>query len=187
MKITQTIRTNSIKKRNSWMGDSGNSESIDDDDFNESESESATPVPVNDTHDDSEIDNEPILGQKDWDAILNGAKLVSYEKDQVIIQEGDQHQRIFQIARGSCRIVKNNSILGTMQAPDSFGEISFLKGGAGTASVIADEDSEMYVINGAYLNILFVRQPDLAGRFFHHMSCLLSVRLKKREKALFSS
>jgi CRP-like cAMP-binding protein len=57
----------------------------------------------------------------------------------VVIKEGEVHNRIFQIARGSCRIEKNQKdkdpiVLGRMENNEPFGEISFLQGGAATAS-----------------------------------------------------
>jgi len=52
-----------------------------------------------------------------------------------------------------------------------FGEMSFLEGGAATASVIADEDAvDMYIIEGYFINIVFVKYPDLAGRFYCYIA-----------------
>jgi len=76
-------------------------------------------------------------------------------------------------------------VLGKMVESEMFGEISFLEGGAATASVVADSDKvEIYVIEGYFINVLFVRQPGLAGRFYHHLSSLLALRLAIREQLL---
>jgi CRP-like cAMP-binding protein len=70
-----------------------------------------------------------------------------------------------------------------MQQGEVFGEISFLEGGNTTAAVVADADeTEIYVIAGGVLKVLFVRQPALGGRFFQHLSQMLSARLKEREE-----
>jgi len=59
-----------------------------------------------------------------------------------------------------------------------FGEMSFLEGGPATASVIADDDAvEMYIIEGYFINIVFVKYPELAGRFFCYIA---SVRPKPK-------
>jgi hypothetical protein len=45
---------------------------------------------------------EPILNRRDWELILQGAKIVSYKKGDFIIKQGeDQHQRIFHIITGN--------------------------------------------------------------------------------------
>jgi len=72
-----------------------------------------------------------------------------------------------------------------MESGELFGEISFLEGVKTSASVIADEDNtEVYIIEGAALSVLFSRQPALCGRFYRYLAQLLSTRLKEREKSL---
>jgi CRP-like cAMP-binding protein len=114
---------------------------------------------------------------------------VTYQKDDAVINQGDQFQRIFQLSRGSCRIEKMDDsgqrmVLGRMVPDDGavFGEISFLEGGAASASVIADEnDTQVFVIEGYFLNVLFEKYPSMGGRFYHFLAQMLSKRLKQRE------
>lgn len=69
-----------------------------------------------------------------------------------------------------------------MSSGEVFGEISFLEGARTTASVIAEtDDTEVLIIEGGVLKVLFVRQPALAGRFFCYLAGMLSARLKARE------
>ncbi|KAL6078425.1 Serine/threonine-protein kinase 4 [Balamuthia mandrillaris] len=155
-----------------------------------------------------------ILTKEDWDLLLGGfmgVRLETYHKDQVIMKEGHSYQRIFQIARGTCRIErqktqqqpeesekkkkKDNSnngkeskvaLLGKMRAGEMFGEISFLEQGTASASVIADENPvQLYVIEGYFLHVLFTRKPALAGRFYHHLASEMALRLTKREHRLY--
>ncbi len=60
-----------------------------------------------------------------------------------------------------------------------FGEISFLEGNVASASVIADEDADVYIINGSFIDNLLRAEPALAGRFYHFLACNLSRRLRK--------
>jgi hypothetical protein len=131
------------------------------------------------------------LTQDDWENILKGANLVTLAKDEVIINEGDKLQRIYQVAKASCRIekgIERKTVLGRMGKEDGvFGEISFLEGGAATASVVADEnEATVYIIEGYYLDILFQRNPRLSGRFYHYLAQLLAKRVAQREAALRS-
>ena len=45
-----------------------------------------------------------------------------------------------------------------------------------------DEDTDLYVIEGTFLNMLFVRSPSLGGRFMTFLASLLATRLKARER-----
>ena len=130
-----------------------------------------------------------MLTEEDRALILKGAKCVTYQKDDAVINQGDQFQRIFQLSRGGCRIEKmddtgQRAVLGRMVPDDGavFGEISFLEGGAASASVIADEnDTQVFVIEGYFLNVLFEKYPSMGGRFYHFLAQMLSKRLKQRE------
>lgn len=80
-----------------------------------------------------------------------------------------------------------SSIVAYLEKGQMFGELSFLLGGKSTASVFAHEtEVEVQIIEDAYLNILFVRQPALAGRFYHHLASVLANRVKENEKRTIS-
>jgi len=55
--------------------------------------------------------NELTLTKVDWDLILKDAKLIRFSKNDIIIQEGDRFQRIFQVASGSCRVEKRKKMV----------------------------------------------------------------------------
>jgi len=126
----------------------------------------------------------------EWDQILEGTRSMHFQKNEyVILQSNPQPQRLYQIAKGSCRIEMvldgQTIVFGVITTQDSmFGEISFLEGvgGKATASVVANEpETVVRVIEGYYLNILFEYNPGLAGRFYHYLGQVLSKRLKIRE------
>jgi CRP-like cAMP-binding protein len=130
------------------------------------------------------------LTEEDWENILKGASVTTYSKDQPVITEGDKMQRIYQVGRGSCRIEKallsddkQKLVLGKFVKDDGvFGEISFLEGGAATASVVADEEeTAVHIIEGYFLDVLFQRTPGLSGRFYHYLASLLAKRVAQRE------
>jgi len=66
----------------------------------------------------------------------------------------------------------------------TFGEISLILGHGATATIVADEPTEIYEIGGDYLRRLFNADPALAGRFFKYLGTSLEQRLRVREKAL---
>lgn len=130
---------------------------------------------------------------EDWEILLKGARSVTYQKDDVIIKEGEQFRRIFQLIKGEVRFEKvidgQNKVLGRMNMDGDgiFGEISFLEGGKASASVVADQfDTQTAIIEGYYLEIVFQYHPELSGRFYHYLANVLSKRLKQRETSMQS-
>lgn len=113
------------------------------------------------------LEDSEVLTNEEWDLLLDGSKTKLFVKDQIIIQEGDNFQRIYQISEGICRIEKGGNILGTLETGQTFGEISFLISGGATASVIANSEKVIVIIlEGYFMNILFGRKPEIAGRFY---------------------
>jgi CRP-like cAMP-binding protein len=66
----------------------------------------------------------------------------------------------------------------------TFGEISLMLGTGATATIVADEATEIYEIGGEYLRRLFNADPGLASRFFKYLGTSLEQRLRTREKYL---
>jgi len=142
------------------------------------------------------VDDDPMnsgsttLTNVDWELIIKGARTITYTKDDVIIEEGQKYQRIYQINKGICRIekIKNgkNVVLGHMGVEESFGEISFLQGSGTTASVIADQDGvELCIIEGYFMKMLFGLQRGLASRFFKYLAAGIASRVRQREQDLY--
>ena len=69
--------------------------------------------------------------------------------------------------------------MGRLRSGAFFGELAFLySGGKASASVIAGEpDVIVYVIEGRFINMLFVRRPELAGKFYGYLAQILMFRL----------
>ena len=99
-----------------------------------------------------------ILNKKDWELLLQGAKTQSYNADQIIVSQSEQYQRIYQINKGTCRIEVEKDgqrrKLGVMKENETFGEISFLTGSGASAYVIADENVQLTIVEGYYINAL---------------------------------
>eukprot|EP01126_Amoeba_proteus_P057125 TRINITY_DN7248_c0_g2_i1.p1 TRINITY_DN7248_c0_g2~~TRINITY_DN7248_c0_g2_i1.p1 ORF type:complete len:1107 (+),score=252.97 TRINITY_DN7248_c0_g2_i1:576-3896(+) len=148
-------------------------------------------VIVDDDEEDKKQDSLSLLPtNQDWSLIISGTRSVRYRLSEFVIQQGQQqHQCIFQIAKGKCRIEKqldngSTDTIAQIVNGSIFGEISFLEGDGGkaSASVVADEDDTIIqIIEGFFLDIAFEYYPDLSGRFYHYLAQMLSERLKERE------
>lgn len=62
--------------------------------------------------------------------------------------------------------------------------MTFLEKGEATASIIAEGTCSVYIIEGYFINILFVDYPELAGRFYSYLATILAQRLSDREVAI---
>jgi len=131
---------------------------------------------------------EEILSIDDWNAVMFESRCNKFKKDEIIIKEGEWSMSLYQIGKGKCKVVDTkNTVLGYMNSGEMFGEISFLEGVKTSANIISDEDdTEVYIIEGHSLKILFTRQPALAGRLYEYLSSILSERLNEREISFHS-
>mmetsp|Transcript_10240 Transcript_10240/g.41702 ORF Transcript_10240/g.41702 Transcript_10240/m.41702 type:complete len:1397 (+) Transcript_10240:115-4305(+) len=132
--------------------------------------------------------NSLALTAGDWELILRGAKRISFKKDSAIVVEGSATQRIFQVAKGHCRIEKQQSngpplVLGTIGSSEIFGEMGFVLCQPASASVVAEsEEVELYVIEGFYLSRLMQMRIELLARFLHYICTIMERRLMSRNR-----
>jgi len=101
--------------------------------------------------------------------LVEGAKAILFDKEDIIIHEGNTDQRLYQIGKGSVRVEKGvyptTVTVAHLQAGQVFGEMSLIAGGAASASIIADEDATtVYAFDGAYLRSAVSQQPSV-GKF----------------------
>lgn len=72
--------------------------------------------------------------------------------------------------------------VGEMKSGQTFGEISFLLSGGATATVIVESDYvDVYIMEGYFINIIFARHPELAGRFYKYLAFELQRRVRASE------
>jgi len=135
--------------------------------------------------------SEPILNKKDWEILTLGALKRTYKKDELIVEERSNLRGVYQLVRGSCRmemserrftkthpgdVVKSDTI-GTLGVPETFGEASILWSGSSPVSVIANEDVDVFFIEVDYLRCMFIKFPEMAGRFYQFLGSILSKRV----------
>jgi len=74
-------------------------------------------------------------------------------------------------------------ILSTMDANRTFGEMSLLDpNGAVSADIITNEETELYVIEVAWILKLFATEHELAERFYKNMATKLARRLTEKDE-----
>lgn len=137
------------------------------------------------------LSNHLHMSREDWNLLLQGeSALVKYNAGDTVVKMGLEYACLYQVASGSCRIEQEEKrgskvtavdVIGWLKPGEVFGEISFLMGGSATASVIAEEETMIYVLDTVFLSILFHSDPLLAARLYFYVSEQLGQRLLRTE------
>jgi CRP-like cAMP-binding protein len=128
------------------------------------------------------------LTKQDLALLLERGERVSYAKNETILEENSQRWAIFVIHKGLVRVEQAHLGRGIAVARlgegDIFGEMSFLEERGASASIVAEEDVEVDVIEGPDIYSLIASVPGLSSRFYQSLAILLSERLRQTTRQL---
>jgi len=124
---------------------------------------------------------------EDQAVIIESSSRLSYQKNEVVIAEGESANQVFSISSGIARVEVKGIIIARMGPGELFGEISFLEQSKASATVIAETELGVDVIEWGNLNTLLASVPGLATRFYASLAVMLSDRFRQRTKALAST
>lgn len=117
-------------------------------------------------------------------ALAEISTMVSYKKYDNVSQEEDISDHLYIIKSGSLKIVKekNNvtAILSIIKTGEAYGEIGLFNQEPRSATAIANEDCEIYVIQRSALKKLLLNIPEIAFNFLE----IFSKKLKKSSEEL---
>ena len=117
----------------------------------------------------------------DWALILDKATRRSFAQGTQLIQVNKQNPNIFFVIKGSASIVSSRGWqIASVRAGEILGEMAFLEGAKPSATVVADEDVEVYSVSWAVLHELFNLFPHLGSRFYRSAAVSLSRRLRQQ-------
>jgi CRP-like cAMP-binding protein len=124
----------------------------------------------------------PFLDPAEESALLATAPVKSFARDQMVFDQNVPLRAIFMIDAGSVRVEREDrgamipiAVLGT---GEFFGEMSFVDGTPTSARVIADEPTELRMIDTATLDTLNNVDPSFTGRFYRSIAAILAERLR---------
>jgi len=118
------------------------------------------------------------MGEGDWSLLLTNAKLFKYRKDQPVVTEGAPLEALFRVRHGVFEVRKGDAIVATLRADALFGEVAFLGTYISEATVsAATDDAEVWLLDLAFLNQMFLMEPELAMRFYAHVARSIADRV----------
>ncbi len=92
-----------------------------------------------------------------------------FAPDEAIVRQGQEADSMFVIHRGAVRVQITEDgktrDLNTLRAGDFFGEMALLTGAARTATVVADEETEVLEIKNQSLKPILEANPELVEKF----------------------
>lgn len=121
------------------------------------------------------------LADEQIELLLKEAEANHFGRGEVVIEEGTDGDSMFILLRGSAQVsvAKNGSLIrvGLLRQGDCFGEMSLLTGEKRTATVRADNDSEVLEISKPVMGELLRSSPECLNQ----LSALLAQRKMETE------
>lgn len=127
--------------------------------------------------------NTPIfenLPKAELKKIVNAGSVIKYKKDDIILVEEEEGSSLFFILEGRVKIVKTSEegkevILNVLEKNEFFGEMSVLDGYTRSATVVAMEITELFLLKRKdFLNLL-AEHPEISILLIK----IISIRLRR--------
>lgn len=123
------------------------------------------------------------LISQDWITLLENAQLIQVKAGQAVVQQGSSPDGMYIVKSGWLRVERaweGRQVPLARRGPgELLGEMSALDDTAAMASVIAEEDAELYRISIADLKSMLERSPGFATRYYRSLAIHFSGRLRE--------
>ena len=124
----------------------------------------------------------PFLDSAEESALLAAAPVRSFARDQLVFDQDVSLRAIFLIEDGSVRVERHDRgamvPLAVLGAGEFFGEMSFVDGTPTSARVVAEEPTNLRVIDTATVDNLTKADAGFAGRLYRSIAAILAGRLR---------
>ena len=124
------------------------------------------------------FENVPLfagLGDRELDVLQQHAKLRSYPRNIVVINEGDEASTLYVILSGQVKVFLSNEegkeIIVNMQGPgEHFGELALVDSAPRSASVMTVKQSRLASISKPDFRKVLAEHPDIAFRLIQNLA-----------------
>lgn len=116
-------------------------------------------------------------------------KTRNFKSDEVIFREGAMGDSLYIVKNGSVRVTKldeggEEKVLAILNTGDHFGEIALVDNHPRSATVIANEDTELIQIQADDFNKLLDSDKEIALKFYKSFVKVLCARLRDTNESL---
>ncbi|MCP4041985.1 MAG: cyclic nucleotide-binding domain-containing protein [Gammaproteobacteria bacterium] len=122
------------------------------------------------------------ISDQEEQTLMEKSGISKFNPEEVIIREGETHNAIFIIRKGVVRVEKDSSgfslELSRLKTGQIFGEMSFVEEVPASATIVADNEVEVCIINGTLMEPILETDPKFFGRFYQSLAGILSHRLR---------
>lgn len=121
--------------------------------------------------------------EADWAMVIAHCERRRFKTGEVVIAIGEDARTLLLVRSGSFRVTAPTrrsrlETVGFVPAGSVFGEISFLDGRAATSSVVANEASEVLLLDRHSFDRLSASHPRLALRIVEDLGAILATRFR---------
>lgn len=125
------------------------------------------------------------LTENDWALLRSISRRRTFKAREIIIAINSQPSALFLLAGGSATVeVLRGEPIARLKAGDICGEMAFLEHAAASASVVAETETEVDVLDLSDVERIFALYPHLQARFYRSLALLLSQRLRSTSARL---
>lgn len=124
------------------------------------------------------------LYDNEIDAIIEKCSVMSLEKGEFIVKDGDTGEDFFIILTGTAVVKKGDVTLAELRKGDLFGEMVLLNQNTRTADIIATTYTDVLVINYQSVFSFYDSQPRMFSLLILNLSRLLTKRLDNSGKTI---
>jgi extracellular factor (EF) 3-hydroxypalmitic acid methyl ester biosynthesis protein len=127
-------------------------------------------------------DTLPMLSLQDWALLRDHIRPASFPRGSVILPEGGHRRALHLVSSGTVRVEQGQNgrgiALAVLGPGEIFGEMGFVENAPASASVVAEDDAMIDIIEGEALQSVMASEPGFAVRFYHSIAITLIRRLR---------
>jgi CRP-like cAMP-binding protein len=113
------------------------------------------------------------------------ARRVTYKPREIIIPINSKPTALFIVVSGTAAVeVLRGKPIAKLSAGDICGDMAFVENGIASASVVAETELEVDVLDLPQVTEIFTHYPHLETRFYKSLAVLLSQRMRSTLKQL---
>ncbi len=124
------------------------------------------------------------LNEREMLRIMQVSEVVSFERGEIVVQEGDRGDELFIVLSGEVQISRGETVLNDFGPGEHFGEMALIRAVPRSATVTASEPSELIVLHRSDFFEILRKEAELAVKLLWQFLGVLADRLDQTSRDL---